>query len=165
MVLLIATLTILFGTLFPIVADALQLGKYSVGPPYFNAVFLPLMAVLIAFMAVAPSMSWKETKQFDACKTLLAPAVSAVLVGVLFPAAYGGDFNWGDFNWKVALGVTFGTWLVVLTLTDVVKKSGFGQRGIGGLRRLSRSYWGDGARPSGFCVYGFRCDFDFTVQR
>src|SRR5690606_19380602 len=50
--LLVATLTVLSGTLFPLLADALELGKYSVGPPYFNAVFIPLIAVLLAFLGV-----------------------------------------------------------------------------------------------------------------
>ena len=41
---LVATLTVLFGTLFPLIVDGLGMGKVSVGPPYFNAVFVPLMA-------------------------------------------------------------------------------------------------------------------------
>ncbi|MBT6126501.1 MAG: heme lyase CcmF/NrfE family subunit, partial [Halieaceae bacterium] len=49
-VFLVSTLTVLFGTLFPLMMDALGQGKYSVGPPYFNAVFVPLMALLAPFM-------------------------------------------------------------------------------------------------------------------
>jgi len=53
-VFLVATLTVLFGTLFPLLMDALGQGKYSVGAPYFNAVFVPLMACLVPFMGVGP---------------------------------------------------------------------------------------------------------------
>ena len=53
-VFLAAALTVLFGTLFPLLMDALGQGKYSVGPPYFNAVFVPLMALLIPFMGIGP---------------------------------------------------------------------------------------------------------------
>ena len=53
-VFLVATLTVLFGTLFPLIVDALGLGKVSVGPPYFNAVFVPLMALLVPFMGLGP---------------------------------------------------------------------------------------------------------------
>ena len=50
----------LFGTLFPLIMDALGQGKYSVGPPYFNAVFVPLMALLAPFMGIAPISRWKR---------------------------------------------------------------------------------------------------------
>ena len=59
-VFLVATLTVLFGTLFPLIMDALGQGKYSVGPPYFNAVFVPLMALLVPFMGLGPVSRWKR---------------------------------------------------------------------------------------------------------
>ncbi len=52
--------TVLLGTLYPLIADSLDLGKVSVGPPFFNAVFLPLMAPLVLTMAAAPSLAWKR---------------------------------------------------------------------------------------------------------
>jgi len=161
-VLLVSVLTILFGTLFPIVADALQLGKYSVGPPYFNAVFLPLMLVLISFMAVAPWLSWKETRQFDARKTLLLPATVSLLVGLLFPAAYA-----GQFSWQVTLGVCFGSWLVLLTIADVVNKARLRRRGVAGFGRLSRSYWGMVMGHLGFAVatLGVTLTTQFSSER
>ena len=50
----VAATIVLLGTLFPLVMDAFSLGKYSVGPPYFNAVFVPLMALLMPFMSIGP---------------------------------------------------------------------------------------------------------------
>jgi cytochrome c-type biogenesis protein CcmF len=50
----VSTIIVLLGTLFPLVMDAFSLGKYSVGPPYFNAVFVPLMALVMPFMAIGP---------------------------------------------------------------------------------------------------------------
>ena len=50
----VATVVVLLGTLFPLVMDAFSLGKYSAGPPYFNAVFVPLMALVMPFMTVGP---------------------------------------------------------------------------------------------------------------
>jgi cytochrome c-type biogenesis protein CcmF len=161
-VLLIAVLTILFGTLFPIVADALKLGKYSVGPPYFNAVFMPLMMVLITFMGVGPLLSWKDTRDFNARKLLLGPAVAAVLVGLLFPAAYG-----GAFSWQVALGAVFGGWLLLLTLVDIWQKLRPGRRGLAGASRLSRSYWGMVLGHLGFAVLAFGVTFtsQYSVEQ
>src|SRR6056300_1502593 len=59
-VFLVATITVLFGTLFPLLMDALGQGRYSVGPPYFNAVFVPLMAVLVPVMGIGPFTRWKS---------------------------------------------------------------------------------------------------------
>ena len=161
-ILMIVVLTILFGTLFPIIADALQLGKYSVGAPYFNAVFLPLMLVLIAFMGVAPLLSWKDTRGFRWQKTLLVPAVASVLIGLVFPAAYG-----GEFNWKVALGMVFGTWLLLLTLRDIWQKVRFGSRGLSGFGQLSRSYWAMVLGHFGFTVmaFGVTLTTQYSVER
>jgi cytochrome c-type biogenesis protein CcmF len=149
-ILLVATLTVLFGTLFPIVADALDLGKYSVGAPYFNAVFLPMMLVLMVFMGPVTWVSWKETRDFSWQKTLLLPAVVAVLVGLLFPAAYA-----GDFNWKAAIGTSFGAWVLLHTLAGVIVKARLARRGVAGLSRLSRSYWGMVLGHIGFAVVAF----------
>ena len=50
----------LLGTLYPLLLDALGLGKISVGPPYFDTVFVPLMAPLVFLMGVGPLARWKE---------------------------------------------------------------------------------------------------------
>jgi cytochrome c-type biogenesis protein CcmF len=52
--------TVFLGTLYPLFADVLELGKVSVGPPFFNAVFIPLMVPMVVMMAVGPSLSWKR---------------------------------------------------------------------------------------------------------
>ena len=52
--------SVLLGTLYPLAIDALGLGKLSVGPPYFNAVFVPLMVPLLVLVAVGPIARWKE---------------------------------------------------------------------------------------------------------
>ena len=52
--------TVLLGTLYPLLADALGLGKVSVGPPFFNSVFIPLMVPMVATMAIGPLLSWKR---------------------------------------------------------------------------------------------------------
>jgi len=55
-----ASATVLLGTLFPLIAEALGLGKLSVGAPYFNAVFIPLMVPLVILMGIGPLMAWKR---------------------------------------------------------------------------------------------------------
>ena len=58
--LVVAGGSVLLGTLYPLIVDALDLGKISVGPPYFNAVFVPLMAPVLFLMAAAPLARWKH---------------------------------------------------------------------------------------------------------
>ena len=136
-VLLVAMLTVLFGTLFPLFMDALGLGKYSVGPPYFNAVFVPLMAVLFVFMGIGPTARWKKTTSEYIRSRLLIAAAASVGVGVIFPFIYG-----QDFSIMAALAVCFSCWLIFSITADVLDKtrnaSSFGQ----GLSRLTRGYYG-----------------------
>ncbi len=161
-ILLSACLTVLFGTLFPIVADALDLGKYSVGAPYFNAVFLPMMLVLMVFMGTSTWLSWKQTRAFNWQKTLLVPALAAVLLGVAFPSVYG-----GEFNWMAVIGSVAGFWLVLHTVAGAIQKARLSRRGVAGLTRLSRSYWGMVLGHIGFAVvaFGVIMTTQFSVER
>src|SRR6185503_3771703 len=60
--LLVAAGTVVLGTLFPLFLDALGLGKISVGPPYFELVFVPLMAPAVFLMGIGPLMRWKQDR-------------------------------------------------------------------------------------------------------
>src|SRR5690606_40361460 len=81
--LVIATAIILLGTLYPLVADVLGWGKISVGPPYFNLFFVPLMLILAPLMAVGSILRWKRTEWSWLRPWLLAPAVLAVVAGLV----------------------------------------------------------------------------------
>jgi cytochrome c-type biogenesis protein CcmF len=131
-VFLVATLTVLFGTLFPLITDALALGKYSVGPPYFNAVFLPLMALLIPFMGVGPTSRWKRDTTKRWMQELLAPALAAIVIGAVFPFVYAGEFN----IWAT-LAVMLGGWLALAMLRDLAVRVRNGR-----WRSIPASYWG-----------------------
>ena len=144
---LVATLTVLFGTLFPLLMDALGQGKYSVGPPYFNAVFVPLMAVLVPFMGIGPTARWKQDTAGRWQRELLVPVVAALLLGAVFPWLYAGEFN----PW-VALAVVLAAWLVLAMLRDLYNKLGRSNSLMLGLRRLSPSYYGMQLAHLGFAV-------------
>src|SRR5690606_35895922 len=81
LLLAVATAAVLLGTLYPIALDALTGAKVSVGPQYFNTVFIPLMTPLLAALAIGPLLAWKRG---DAAAALrhLAPAFVAVLVAL-----------------------------------------------------------------------------------
>jgi cytochrome c-type biogenesis protein CcmF len=135
-VFLVATLTVLFGTLFPLIMDALGQGKYSVGPPYFNAVFVPLMALLAPFMGIGPTPRWKRDSTRRWQSTLLVPALVALLCGFTLPLLGAG------YNLWVALASSLTLWLVFGLLQDLVHRTRNASSLWQGLRRLTPSYWG-----------------------
>jgi cytochrome c-type biogenesis protein CcmF len=161
-VFLVATLSVLFGTLFPLIMDALGQGKYSVGPPYFNAIFVPLMAVLIPFMGIGPVSRWKRDSAARWRAELLVPGIAAVLVGLLLPL-----FSDAAYNLWVALAAVLASWIVLGMLRDLYNRvrsaAGLGR----GLRRLTPSYWGMFAAHVGFAatVIGTVATTQYTVER
>jgi cytochrome c-type biogenesis protein CcmF len=136
-VLLVVTLAILLCTLFPMLADALKLGKYSVGPPIFNMVFVPLMAILLAFMGVGPLLRWKRTDPGYLRRQLLSSGVASLIIGMLFPFVYA-----GQFNPAIVIAVTLCVWLVLALLVDMRNKIRNAPSLFCGLKRLSPSYYG-----------------------
>ena len=76
-------LTVLVGTLYPLVAEALRGVKVSVGEPFFNRMAVPAMVALIFLMGVGPSLPWGSTTWADARKRLYPPTISALILGVI----------------------------------------------------------------------------------
>ena len=135
--LLVVALTVLCGTLFPMFVDALGGGKYSVGPPYFNAVFVPLMAILFVFLGIGPSAHWKKSKGSYLIRQLLPAAIASIIVGLIFPYVYQ-----GEFNISVAIAVIIASWLVLSTLANIRDKLRNAKSVRHGLRRLTLNYYG-----------------------
>lgn len=135
LVLVVAASMILLGTLYPLVLDALSGAKMSVGPPYFNALFVPLMALLMAVMAVGVLVRWKDTP----VKWLLS-MLAPVLVGSAVLAVIAG-FAMADFHWAVLATVALATWVLLAGVRDLLDKTR--HKGLlNGMRSLTRSYWG-----------------------
>ena len=76
--LVVAAGAVLLGTLYPLLLDALGLGKISVGPPYFEAVFVPLMAPVVVLMGLGPLARWKEARAADFWPRLAGAAAMAL---------------------------------------------------------------------------------------
>lgn len=116
-ILVIATVTVLLGTLYPLLVDALGYGKISVGPPYFNAVFVPIMSILFIIMGIGPLIRWKKAKQGELRKQIFKPSVLSIAFGLLFPIVYG-----GEFNALVAMGMILASWVFLVVLREVVNQ-------------------------------------------
>ncbi|NOV29019.1 heme lyase CcmF/NrfE family subunit [Methylomonas sp. ZR1] len=107
--LVVTAASILLGTLYPLVVDALGLGKLSVGPPYFNAVFIPLMAPLALVVGLGVLMRWKsdDLKALGLrVRWLIAASVGlALLTPLLMPF----------YSWGAALGTGLALWTLAIT--------------------------------------------------
>ena len=88
--LVVATGSVLLGTLYPLLVDALGMGKISVGPPYFNAVFVPVMVPLLALLAAGPLAQWKHADLRSIVRRLRVSLVLAVIAGIALPLLMGG---------------------------------------------------------------------------
>ena len=102
-----AAAAVLLGTLYPLLLDALDLGRISVGPPFFNAVFVPLMLPLLAAMGVGAVTRWKQDTPAALLPRLRLGAIGAVVLAVALLAGFKGP------GAPVALaGVVLGAWTV-----------------------------------------------------
>ncbi|MEH6472252.1 MAG: heme lyase CcmF/NrfE family subunit [Halopseudomonas sp.] len=135
-ILTVVAITVLLGTLYPLIIDALGLGKLSVGPPYFNAFFVPFMSILTAFLGVGMLTRWKQasTKMW---KPLIIVAVLCVIVGIATPLLYNGALDW----WA-ALGAGLLAWVVLASVKDLMSKVANKSDKWAGLKGLPRSYYG-----------------------
>src|ERR671913_1920248 len=106
LILAVAAGSVLLGTLYPLIADALGMGKMSVGPPYFNLVFVPLMAPALFLMGIGPIARWKKASLPDLAARLRWAFVISAVTAVTLP------FLFGQWKWLVSLGLLLAIWIV-----------------------------------------------------
>jgi cytochrome c-type biogenesis protein CcmF len=146
----VAAGSVLLGTLYPLIIDALGQGKLSVGPPYFNAVFVPLMVPAAFLMGVGPIARWKKASLPELAVRLRWAFAASAVAALLLPLVMG--------KWKalVSLGVMLAFWIVstvAVGIWDRVKTTSgqvsFWQK----LRMQSRSYYGMQVAHVGVAVF------------
>jgi len=113
--------SVLLGTLYPLLIDALHLGKISVGPPYFNSVFVPIMIPLLVLMGIGPWTSWKNTDLLTVIKRLWLAGLIAVFAGIAIP------FIMGQFTWLAGLGFLLAFWLIASGCLQVIRQMKIGK--------------------------------------
>lgn len=109
-VLTVAAASVLLGTLYPVMLDVLDWGKISIGPPYFEAVFVPLMTPAIFLMGVGPVARWKQAKVPELGRRLRIAFGVSVATAVLLPLAMPGPARLGSP--LVILGLWLAAWSI-----------------------------------------------------
>jgi cytochrome c-type biogenesis protein CcmF len=148
--LVVAAGSVLLGTLYPLIIDALGMGKLSVGPPYFNSVFAPLMVPAVFLMGIGPIARWKKASLPELVVRLRWAFLASVATALILPFVLG--------QWKplASLGLMLALWIVItvfLNIWDRVKTTS-GQLSV--WRKLAtqtRSYYGMHLAHLGVAVF------------
>ena len=108
---------VLLGTLYPLVLDALNAGKISVGPPYFETVFLLPMLPLLVAVGVGMHTAWRSADSSVVSRRLRIPAALAIVGGITITL-----FIYGGQNVLTMTGIAAGIWLILSALLDPVRQ-------------------------------------------
>ena len=146
-ILVVASASIFLGTLFPMVYQAVTGDLISIGPPYFNAIFVPLMIILVLFVGVAPLSRWKRTSTAYLIQQLSKVAMAGLVVGVVLPFII-----LLEFSLAATLAVALGAWLTLSIVKDISNKVSNKITIWQGLGSLSLSYYGMQAAHFGIAV-------------
>ena len=145
--------TVLLGTLYPLFLDALGLGKISVGPPYFDRVFVPVMAPLVFLMGIGPIARWKKAELPDLWQRLKWALMISLVLGLLLP--FVGNIEDGiPWSPMAAFGYWMAAWIVVTSIEQIRNQIRHAPGSL--LSRLSaqpRGWWGMTLAHLGVAVF------------
>jgi cytochrome c-type biogenesis protein CcmF len=146
----VAAGSVLLGTLYPLIVDALGQGKLSVGPPYFNAVFVPVMVPAAFLMGIGPIARWKKASLPELAVRLRWAFLASLIAGLLLP------FVMGKWKALVSLGIALSLWIVTtvfVSVWDRIKTTSGQVSTWQKLRMQSRSYYGMQVAHIGVAVF------------
>jgi cytochrome c-type biogenesis protein CcmF len=152
--LVVAAASVLLGTLYPLFLDAMGLGKISVGPPYFDAIFFPLMAPAMFLMGIGPVLRWKNAKTLELATKLKWAFAISLVSAIIVPMVMG---SWSVF---VSIGLLLGFWIVVSGLVNLLEqirrlRMGSERTIFQVINSLPRSYYGMLVAHVGVAVFIF----------
>ncbi len=153
---------VLLGTLYPLVVNSLGIGKISVGPPYFNAVFLPLFAPLFLLVGFAAVMPWKRGRLGEALRRLRVPAIIAVAAAAVLPFALE-----GRATVAATAGMLFASWTIFAAVQEVWRRVRSKRRWRNGLASVPRGVWGMTLAHVGLGVWLLGVSFttSYSIER
>ncbi|WP_068876121.1 MULTISPECIES: heme lyase CcmF/NrfE family subunit [unclassified Phenylobacterium] len=155
-----ATATVLLGTLYPLIREAMSGEAISVGPPYFNLTFTPLMAALLILLPAGPLLAWKRGDAKGVVQRLWIAALAAAATGLLALALVSPKKAFG------VLGVALGGWLIAGALAEIAERTrAFRAPAAETWRRLTglpRGAWGMTLAHLGLGVFVLGAVFETT---
>jgi cytochrome c-type biogenesis protein CcmF len=158
---LVAMLTVLLGTIYPLIIEALNLGKLSVGAPYFNAVFVPIMSPLIIFLGFGVLTKWKQDDFSVLLKQLRNLLISSLFIGISI-----GLIFFENNQLKSIAGIVAALWISTTTLYSLFVKIKNKKNKLAAMRIISRSFYGMLVAHIGFavCIVGITITSQHSVD-
>lgn len=136
-ILVVAAASVFLGTLFPMVYQAVTDDLISIGPPYFNLIFVPLMILLVIFVGIGPISRWKKTSVSFLVEQLSKVALASLAIGIVLPLVI-----LLEFSLSATIAMSLSAWIVLGMIKDIANKTANKPDLISGLRSLSYSYYG-----------------------
>ncbi len=134
-ILVVAAAAVLLGTLYPLFYSAAGLGRLSIGPPYFNRVFIPLMVPLFLLIGIGPSIRWRRGDWPELWRRVRIPLAVGICLSIVMAVLL-----WHDVS-PVELGaIALGLWVISAAWGELVRRL---RHATSGQRvRLTRGVWG-----------------------
>jgi cytochrome c-type biogenesis protein CcmF len=145
--LVVSAASIFLGTLFPMVYQAITDDLISIGPPYFNAIFVPLMIILVVFLGFGPMTRWKRTSTDYLIGQVIKVLLVSLFIGIALPLVV-----LMGFSLAATVCVSLASWIVLTIAKDVSNKLVNKSSVMAGLSSLPLSYLGMLLAHSGIAV-------------
>jgi len=131
--LVVAAAVVFYGTMMPLLYDVLELGKISIGPPWFEFAMLLPMLPLVFLIGAGMHTAWRAQPQAALVKRLRIPALLAIVIGVVLPGLF-----YGRSGVMISVGVTASVWIILVSLLEPIRS----WRRPAGAAKITRSALG-----------------------
>ena len=148
--LVVAAAMILFGTLYPLLIDAIGSGKISVGPPYFNSLFIPLTIPLAIIMGIGAASRWKKDQLSRFYLLMAAFLIVSLLSSIIISNYLSGE---QAISWSAVAGLALAIWVICWTLYGLIDRIKHQQNMATALFKIPASIWGMTVAHFGIAVF------------
>jgi cytochrome c-type biogenesis protein CcmF len=139
---------VLLGTLYPLVLDAFDIAKISVGPPYFNSMFIPLALPLALLVGIGALSKWKKDQLRELVMRLRWVLAASVALGAVLPFAM-----YAGFSWTAAFGLIVALWVIASSVYGIYARLANKPNKVSALRTIPRGFWGMSLAHAGIGVF------------
>lgn len=160
--LVVTAITVLLGTLYPLILDAFGLGKISVGPPYFNTVFIPLTLPIAIFVGIGAMAKWKRDNLSKLIYGMRWIVLASFILGALLPFLMP-----TGFSWIAAVGSILALWIMLSTIYGVFSRVQNKTEKFAALIKLPRGFWGMSTAHFGIGIFiiGITLTNVYSIER
>ncbi|SIR09485.1 cytochrome c-type biogenesis protein CcmF [Aeromonas sp. RU39B] len=157
-----ALLTVLLGTLLPLVHKELGLGSISIGTPFFNHIFSWLIIPFALLLGVGPLFRWRRQSLGELRGKVALALIISLMAAIALPLWLAGSVQ----PWA-ALGVGLGVWIIITSIQETWTRATWRQPFASGITRLGNSHWAMILGHVGLAVtiIGIACTQNYSIEK